>query len=477
MSYNLTIGLETHIELSTKTKMFCGCSTKFGAKPNSQCCPVCLGLPGSLPVLNKKVVENAIKAGIATGCSINKLSKLDRKNYFYPDLAKAYQISQRYMPVCKDGHIKLDSGKAIKITDIHIEEDAGKIIYEDGNILIDYNRSGVPLIEIVTAPDFNSAQEAVEYENKLIKIMRHIGISDCRMEEGSVRIDINVSVSKEDGLLGTKVEIKNINSLKNLKRAIDFEKDRQVSILESLGKVQMETRRFDEETGKTQTMRQKEHASDYRYFADPDLPPIRISKEWVCEIKDKMPISLDEKIKIYKEKYNIPIKDAETILKYNKAACFFEEASKNVKNKTIVLNFILGEVFNVLGSEKAKQDFNIKISPIDLGKLALLVEDGKISFNLARFRLRDLIKTGNLDLSFNVITEGELISIIEKILEENVSIVKEYLKGKTSAIEPLIGKAIQRTLYEADPIKVREIIADLIDNINTKGKNIDKNRE
>lgn len=477
MSYNLTIGLETHIELSTKTKMFCGCSTKFGASPNSQCCPVCLGLPGSLPVLNKKVVESSVKAGIATGCSINKLSRLDRKNYFYPDLAKSYQISQRYMPICKDGHIKLISGKIVKITDIHIEEDAGKIIYEDGNILIDYNRSGVPLIEIVTAPDLSSAQEAVEYENKLIKIMRHIGVSDCRMEEGSVRVDVNVSVSKKDGLLGTKVEIKNINSLKNLKRAINFEKDRQVSILESLGKVQMETRRFDEETGKTQAMRQKETTSDYRYFSDPDLPPIRISEEWVCKIKNNMPISLDEKIKIYKEKYNIPIKDAETILKYNKAACLFEEASKNVRNKTIVLNFILGEVFSVLGSEKAKQDFNIKISPIDLESIALLVEDGKIPFNLARVRLRNLIKTGKLDLSFNLITEGELVSIIEKILKENLDIVNEYLEGKTAAIEPLIGKTIRRTSYEANPIRVREIMINLIGNINTKGKNIDKNRD
>ncbi len=477
MSYNLTIGLETHIELSTKTKMFCGCSTKFGAKPNSQCCPVCLGLPGGLPVLNKKVVENAIKAGIATGCSINKLSKLERKNYFYPDLAKAYQISQRYMPVCKDGHIRLDSGKSIKITDIHIEEDAGKIIYEDGKILIDYNRSGVPLIEIVTAPDFNNAQEAVEYENKLIKIMRHIGISDCRMEEGSVRIDINVSVSKEDRLLGTKVEIKNINSLKNLKRAIIFEKDRQVSILESLGKVQMETRRFDEKTGKTQAMRQKENTSDYRYFADPDLPPIKISEDWICEIKNDMPISLEKKIKIYKEKYNIPIKDAETILKYNKAAYFFEEASKNVKNKTLVINFILGEVFNVLGSEKAKQDFNLKIGPGDLERLALLVEDGKIPFNLARTRLRNLIKTGELDLSFNLIKEDEIISIIKTVLKENLDIINEYLKGKTSAIEPLIGKVIRYTSYEANPIKVREIMIKLIDNTNTKGKNIDKNRE
>lgn len=477
MSYKLTIGLETHIELSTKTKMFCGCRTNFGASPNSQCCPVCLGLPGSLPVLNIKVVENAVKAGIATGCSINKLSRLDRKNYFYPDLAKAYQISQRYMPICKDGYIKLDSDKVVKITDIHIEEDAGKIIYENGNILIDYNRSGVPLIEIVTAPDLSSAQEAVEYENKLIKIMRHIGISDCRMEEGSVRIDVNVSVSKEDGLLGTKVEIKNINSLKNLKRAIDFEKDRQVSVLESLGKVQMETRRFDEQTGKTQVMRQKENTSDYRYFADPDLPPISINEEWLCKIKNNMPISLDKKIKIYKDKYNIPVKDAETILKYNKAACFFEQASENVKDKTIVLKFILGEVFSVLGSEKAKQDFNIKISPRDLERLALLVEDGKITFNLARTRLRNLIKTGKLDLSFNFIKEDELISIIEKVLEENIDIVNEYLKGKKLAIEPLIGKSIQRTLYEADPIKVREIIVCLIDNINTKSKNIDKNRE
>lgn len=477
MSYKLTIGLETHIELSTKTKMFCGCRTNFGARPNSQCCPVCLGLPGSLPVLNIKVVENAVKAGIATGCSINKLSRLDRKNYFYPDLAKAYQISQRYMPICKDGYIKLDSGKVVKINDIHIEEDAGKIIYENGNILIDYNRSGVPLIEIVTAPDLSSAQEAVEYENKLIKIMRYIGISDCRMEEGSIRIDVNVSVSKEDGLLGTKVEIKNINSLKSLKRAIDFEKDRQVSVLESLGKVQMETRRFDEQTGETQVMRQKENTSDYRYFADPDLPPISINEEWVCKIKNNMPISLDKKIKIYKDKYNIPVKDAETILKYNKAACFFEQASENVKDKIIVLKFILGEVFSVLGSEKAKQDFNIKISPRDLERLALLVEDGKIPFNLARTRLRNLINTGKLDLSFNFIKEDELISIVEKVLEENIDIVNEYLKGKKLAIEPLIGKSIQRTLYEADPIKVREIIVCLIDNINTKSKNIDKNRE
>lgn len=464
MNYKLNVGMETHIELSTRTKMFCGCSTAFGAKPNSQCCPVCLGLPGSLPVLNKKVVESAVKAGIATNCTINILSKLDRKSYFYPDLAKAYQISQRYIPICSDGYIKLASNKIIRINDIHIEEDSGKIIYKDGNILIDYNRSGVPLIEVVTAPDINNAQEAVDYANELIKIVRYIGISDCRMEEGSVRFDVNVSVNSERDPLGTKVEIKNINSLKNLKKAIEFEMDRQISILKSFGKVQMETRRFDEKTCETQVMRQKEDAGDYRYFADPDLPPIKLSEEWIREIKCDMPIALDEKIKIYTEKYNIPIKDAETILKYNKVSSFFEEVSKNVKNKRIVSNFILGEIFSVLQTEKEKQNFNIKVSPHELEHLILLVEEEKIPLNLAKARFRTFMKTGKLNLKVELFEDNEMTAVIKNALRSNPILVEDYLAGKAVAIEPLIGKVIKETAGRVNPQKVREIIINLLDN-------------
>lgn len=464
MSYKLNVGMETHIELSTRTKMFCGCSTAFGAKPNSQCCPVCLGLPGSLPVLNKKVVESAVKAGIATNCTINILSKLDRKSYFYPDLAKAYQISQRYIPICSDGYIKLASNKIIRISDIHIEEDSGKIIYKDGNILIDYNRSGIPLIEVVTAPDINNAQEAVDYANELVKIVRYIGISDCRMEEGSVRFDVNVSVNNERDPLGTKVEIKNINSLKNLKKAIEFEMDRQISILKSFGKVKMETRRFDEKNCETQVMRQKENVGDYRYFVDPDLPPIKLSEEWIRDIKCDMPIALDEKIKIYTEKYNIPVKDAETILKYNKVSSFFEKVSKNVKNKRIVSNFILGEIFSVLQTEKEKQNFDIKISTHELERLILLVEEEKIPLNLAKARFRTFIKTGKLNLKVEIFEDNEMTAIIKNALRSNPILVEDYLAGKVVAIEPLIGKVIKETAGRVNPQKVREIIINLLDN-------------
>ena len=462
MRYKLTVGLETHIELSTKTKMFCGCKTKFGAEPNSRCCPVCLGLPGSLPVLNKKAVESAIKAGLATGCSINTFSKLDRKNYFYLDLAKAYQVSQYYMPLCKNGGVKLACGKTIKIIDIHIEEDAGKIIYKDGNVLIDYNRSGVPLIEVVTEPDIQSSEEAVEYVDKLIKIMRYIGVSDCKMEEGSVRFDVNISVSSNEKVLGTKVEIKNINSLKNLKKAIEFERDRQISVLESGKTVKRETRRFDEETCETKSMRDKETATDYRYFADPDLPPIRLTEQWVSSIKSSMPVSLDEKIKIYTDEYGICAKDAETILKYEKVASFFEESSKNVKDKRIVLNFILGEIFSNLKTEKEKQNFEISLSPDDLRSIALMVEQEKMTLNLAKERLRTLIKTGVLNLSCDFISEEHLLNLINNTLDLNMGLVQDYLNGKTAAIEPLIGLILRQTGGQADPEEVRKKLTDVI---------------
>ncbi len=346
MKYELVSGFETHIELSTKTKIFCGCTTQFGGEPNTHCCPVCIGLPGTLPVLNREVVRYAIKAGLAVHGKIAEIAKMDRKNYCYPDLAKAYQISQLYAPLIIGGYIELSNGRRIRLHHIHIEEDAGKLIHRHGDTYVDYNRGGVPLIEIVSEPDIRSIDEAKEYVERLQQVMRWVGISDCKMQEGSMRCDVNISVRPQGSeAFGTRTEIKNMNSITNIARAMEYEYDRQVDLLESGGKVVQETLRFDDATGTTSSMRSKEDAHDYRYFRDPDLVTINVPRYEVEQLRAEMPELPDEKLERYTDDYGIPEKDAALLTKYRNISEYFDKAIEGVKSPKTVSNFIIGQIF------------------------------------------------------------------------------------------------------------------------------------
>ena len=325
--YKLVIGLETHVELQTKSKIFCSCPTAFGAEPNTHCCPVCTGEPGSLPILNKEVLAYAVRAGLATNCRISRITHLDRKNYVYPDLPKAYQISQFDEPICVGGYVELDSGKRIRINHIHVEEDAGKLVHEDGYTYIDYNRGGVPLIEIVSEPDITDIAEAREYMEKLQITMRHIGVSDCKMQEGSMRCDVNISVHKEGEPLGTRTEIKNMNSLSFMEKALSYEYARQCDVLESGEKVVQETRRYNEGSQTTESMRSKEDAQDYRYFPEPDILTVEVSDEFVDAIRSAMPELPTALRKRYVEKYGLGETEADLIVKYKKIADFFNDCA------------------------------------------------------------------------------------------------------------------------------------------------------
>lgn len=467
MKYKMTSGFETHVELKTDTKIFCGCSAAFGGEPNSHCCPVCTGLPGALPSLNKRVVEFAVKAGLALNCKISNLSYMDRKNYSYPDLPKAYQISQFDVPLCKDGCVELKSGKKIGITRIHIEEDAGKLIHRDGEILIDYNRAGVPLIEIVSEPHIESVEEAKEFVEKLRLIMRYTGVSDCKMQEGSMRCDVNVSVSCTDEL-GTRTEIKNMNSIANIAKAMEFEVKRQTEVLESGGKVTQETLGFDEKTGETYSMRSKEDADDYRFFREPDLLPIHISDEDIEKIRASLPELPDTKLKRYIADFALEERDAELLIKYPKVAAFFEKSAKGVKSPKRVANFILGQIFAELKSETLKEEFDIKITAEDLKNLVLLLESGKLNNNKAKATLEQMLLNGKPAKVFlseddlREISEKQLEDMCAKAVEDNPKIVSDYKGGKDKAVMALVGAVMRESKGRADAEKVKEKLIEML---------------
>lgn len=469
MTYELVCGLETHVELSSKTKIFCSCRTDFGGEPNTHCCPICIGLPGTLPKLNLQVVKFAIMAGLATNCEINMISKMDRKNYVYPDLPKAYQVSQYDLPLCKNGYIELDSGKKIRIARIHIEEDAGKLVHKGGDLFIDYNRGGVPLIEIVTDPDIRSADEAKEYIEKLQSIIRYIGISDCKMQEGSMRCDVNISVRPSSSeILGTRTEIKNMNSITFMVKAIEFEKERQINIIENGKKVIQETLRYKEETGSTESMRGKEDAQDYRYFREPDLVTIKTTKENITEIVQLIPELPNFKLKRYIDELKIPKSDSLLIVKYKKVAEFFEKAIKQIKKPKIVSNFIIGQIFRNIENEAEKEEFNINISAEDLNELALLVESGKININLAKSSLSKMLKSGKKvfqiisDEDMKSITEKDLELICKKIIKENDKAINDYKNGKEKALKSLVGGVMRETKGRANPELTQRLLNKLI---------------
>lgn len=475
--YEMVIGLEVHVELATKTKIFCGCSAEFGAKVNSHTCPVCTGMPGTLPVLNKKVLEYAIAVGLATNCEITKYSKFDRKNYFYPDNPQNYQISQLYLPICRDGYVKIktDNGfKKIGIHEIHMEEDAGKLVHDEENdcSLIDYNRAGVPLIEIVSEPDMRTSEEVISYIENLKQIMEYLEVSDCKLNEGSMRADVNLSV-REMGTTsyGTRTEMKNLNSFKAISRAIEHEAKRQIDIIESGNKVIQETRRWDDTKGCSFSMRSKEDSNDYRYFPEPDLVPIIILDEWINEIRVRQPELRTEKMLRYKEEYNLPDYDIDIITASKKMADLYENVVAKGVNPKKVSNWLMGETFRLI-RDRGMEPGDIKFSAENLAKLINLVEENKITNTVAKevfekvfddnINPEEYVKAHGLMLIDNT---DELISVIEEVFKNNTQSVEDYKNGKTKAMGYLVGQTMKAMKGKAAPDKINKLIKEKLDSL------------
>ncbi len=472
--YEVVIGLEVHVELATKAKIFCGCSTAFGGAPNTHTCPVCTGMPGSLPVLNKKVLEYAIDVGLATNCEITEYSKFDRKNYFYPDNPQNYQISQLYLPICHDGYVEIETNtgsKRIGIHEIHMEEDAGKLIHdEEGDItLVDYNRCGVPLIEIVSKPDLRSSEEVITFLEKLRILIQYLGASDCKLQEGSMRVDVNLSVRESGNKeYGTRTEMKNLNSFKAITHAIAGETSRQIMILSSGEKVIQETRRWDDTKAESYPMRSKEDAKDYRYFPDPDLTPICISKEWLKERRANMPELREEKIRRYRLEYKIPEYDIDIITQNKHMADLFEETVKIGADDKKVSNWLMGETMRLCKGKNVDLE-QIKISPIHFKQFLDLVEKKEISGMVAKQVYEEMflsncdpqnyVQENNLNSTYD---EDELKAVILKIIDSNKKCVDEYQGGKKKAIGALIGMAMKELSGKADPVVIKKVLEENI---------------
>lgn len=462
--YEMVMGLEVHSELSTKTKIFCSCPTEFGGAPNTHVCPVCMAMPGSLPVLNEKVVEYAVKAGLATNCTIAKDSKNDRKNYFYPDLPKSYQISQFDKPLCENGYVEIETSqgtKKIRLVRIHIEEDAGKLNYNPygGGTLVDLNRAGVPLIEIVSEPDFRSAEEVEAYLRKLKSILEYIEVSDCKMQEGSLRADVNVSVRKKgETKLGTRTEMKNMNSFRSITRAIEYEAARQVQVLEDGGEVIQETLRWDDVSGKTFPMRDKENSQDYRYFPDPDLVAIKLSDEYINNVKNNLPELPESRKKRYIEEYNLTEKEANLLTASKYISNMFEEASKISGNIKAAANWLLSDVSRIL-NEKELEAENIPFSAQNFAELLMLIDKGTISTAIAKKVLEEMFENSNKKPSeiieekgwIQISDENAIKEVVLKILADNNQSVVDYKAGKDKALGFLVGQAMKATKGKANP--------------------------
>lgn len=469
MEWELVCGLETHIELSTRTKVFCGCSTAFGGAPNTHCCPVCLGLPGSLPKLNRTAVEYTVLAGLALGCSISPVSHMDRKNYCYPDLPKAYQISQYDVPLCHDGQVVLSNGRVIRIERIHLEEDAGKLVHEKGRTLVDYNRCGVPLIEIVTKPDFRSIEEAREYLERIQLTMRYLGISDCKMQEGSLRSDVNVSLRpKGSEELGTRTEIKNMNSFTFMERAIQYEVQRQTAILEAGQKVQQETLRYLPEENRTEPMRSKEDAKDYRFFPEPDLCAVTVSPEEAERLRDSLPELPHEKENRYRQELGLSQEEARLLSRYRRIADYFEGVLLWIQTPKNAANCILGQIFRRLKTEEDKEQAEIPVSPEALGELIRLLEGKKIRADLLKKTLESMLDTGKDCMEF--LTPEDLAGIAPEQLEEfcrqaiesSPKAVEDYRSGKEKALKALLGAVMRQSKGRADAAEVEKRLRELL---------------
>ena len=476
MKYEAVIGLEVHTELQTTTKIFCGCKTSFGAEPNTNLCPVCLGLPGVLPVLNKRVLEFAVRAGLALNCEISRFSKFDRKNYYYPDLPKNFQTSQFDLPICERGHLDIEVNgekKQIRITRAHMEEDAGKLVHHGTSItdsdysLVDYNRTGTPLLEIVTEPDMRSAKEAVAYLEKMRAILQYIGISDCRMEEGSLRCDANVSVrpvgQKE---LGTKTEIKNINSFKGVEKAIEYEALRQAEILEDGGKIIQETRTWDEKEGVTKSMRTKEEANDYRYFPEPDLAPFTVSEEYIEDIRKTLPELPDERRERYIANFGLSSTDAQYMTNDKDTSDYFEKVVAAGADPKASVNWIMGEFASQLsnaGIEIAKAP----VTPENLAKLLALIAKGTISGKIAKKVFAEMWKDGadpeeivKAQGLVQISDTGALKELVVKVIANNPKAVEDFKAGKKKAVGALVGQIMKETKGKANPKVINELLND-----------------
>ncbi len=472
--YETVIGLEVHVELATKTKIFCGCSTAFGGAPNTHTCPVCTGMPGSLPVLNKQVVEYAMAVGLATNCQIHQFCKFDRKNYFYPDNPQNYQISQLYLPICHDGGIEIETSagkKVIGIHEIHMEEDAGKLIHDEWEdcTLVDYNRSGVPLIEIVSEPDMRSAEEVIAYLDKLRLIVQYLGASDCKLQEGSMRADVNLSV-RETGAkeFGTRTEMKNLNSFKAIGRAIEGERARQIELLEEGKKVIQETRRWDDNKEYSYPMRSKEDAHDYRYFPDPDLVPVIISDEWLQEVRDRQPELRTEKLERYKKEFDIPAYDADILTGSKRLADLFEETTALCGKPKKVSNWLMGETLRLL-KEEGKEPEDLSFIPQHLASLIELLDAGTINQTVAK-EVFEKIYYEDVDPQVYVEEHGLkmvnddnlLRTVVEGVIAANPQSVADYKGGKEKALGFLVGQTMKQMKGKANPGAVNKMLKELL---------------
>ena len=472
--YETVIGLEVHVELATRTKIFCGCSTAFGGRPNSHTCPVCTGMPGALPVLNRKVLEHAVAVGLATNCRITRYCRFDRKNYFYPDNPQNYQISQLYLPVCRNGYVEIETGdgsKRVGIHEIHMEEDAGKLLHDEwqGCTLVDYNRSGVPLIEIVSEPNMRSAEEVIAYLEKLRLIIQYLGASDCKLQEGSMRADVNLSV-REAGTaeFGTRTEMKNLNSFRSITRAIEGERERQIDLLEAGEKVVQETRRWDEAKEVSYSMRSKEDAQDYRYFPDPDLTPVCISEEFLEEIKSRQPELPSEKRKRYREQFEIPDYDIQIITGSKHLADLFEATVELGAQPKKVSNWLMGETLRLL-KEKELDPEEIRFSPEHLAALIALSESRAINSNAAKQVFEAMfeedvdpeayVKEKGLGM---VSDENALRVTVEQVIAANPQSVEDYLGGKERALGFLVGQTMKAMKGKADPAAAGRLLKELL---------------
>ena len=474
-AYEMVIGLEVHVELATKTKIFCGCTTQFGGAPNTHTCPICTGMPGTLPVANRKVVEFAVAAGLATNCEITRYNKFDRKNYFYPDLPKAYQISQLYLPICRNGHVDIVTAageKSVGIHEIHMEEDAGKLMHDPwlDQTMVDYNRCGVPLLEIVSEPDMRSAEEVIAYLTKLRQTLQYLGVSDCKMQEGSMRADVNLSVrqvgQKE---FGTRTEMKNINSFKAIARAIAGEYRRQVELIEDGGKVQQQTRRWDDNKGASFAMRSKENAQDYRYFPEPDLPPISLSQALIDAVRARQPELAEAKAARYQSEFGLPKYDAGILTEEKPIADLFEQAVSACGKPKEVSNWIMGETMAMM-KEKSVPAENLMLSGQALGAIVSAVSAGRLNRQSAR-EVFAYAFDGGEDIEGYIKAHGlEIVSddsayeqILSDVLARCEKDVAQYRAGNQKVFGFLVGQAMKALKGKADPKKINELLRKLLE--------------
>lgn len=472
--YETVIGLEVHVELATKTKIFCGCSTAFGAAPNTHTCPVCTGMPGALPVLNKQVVEYAMAIRLAANCEITRMCRFDRKNYFYPDNPQNYQISQLYLPIARNGYVEIETGdtkKRVRIHEMHMEEDAGKLVHDewDDTSLVDYNRSGVPLVEIVSEPDMRCAEEVIAYLEKLRQIIQYLGASDCKLQEGSMRADVNLSVREVGSTrFGTRTEMKNLNSFKAISRAIEGERERQIELLEEGKAVVQETRRWDDNKESSYAMRSKEDAQDYRYFPEPDLVPVVISEEWIEAVRSRQPELRTEKLERYKREFDIPRYDAEILTESKSMADLFEAATAICRKPKKVSNWLMVETMRLM-KEHGMEPEELRFSPENLAKLIELADAGTINSSVAKAVFEKVFAEDVDPEKYveeqglkTVHDEGKLKAALEQVIADNPQAVSDYKGGKEKALGALVGQTMKAMKGKANPGMVNQMLREML---------------